>query len=73
MILIRFTDAQIERRGLGHLAGRFSFKTWAGGETLVPDVALASLAMAGVTFTVLGPPTYEQNVPTIRTAPAAAV
>jgi hypothetical protein len=73
MILIRFTDTQTERRALGYLAGRFPFKTWATGETLVPESALASLAVAGITFTVVGPPTYEQNVPAIRTPPAAAV
>lgn len=73
MILIRFTDPQIERRALGYLAGRFPFKTWADGETLVPESALASLAVAGITFTVVGPPSYEQNVPAIRTAPAVAI
>jgi 7-keto-8-aminopelargonate synthetase-like enzyme len=73
MIVIRFTDTQMERRGLGYLAGRFPFKSWAGGDTLVPEAALASLAVAGITFTVVGPPTYEQNVPTVRTPPAAAV
>jgi hypothetical protein len=73
MVVIRFSDLQNERRGLGHLAGRFAFKSWAGGETLVPESALASLATAGIKFTVLGPPPYEQNVPTVRTPPAAAV
>ena len=73
MILVRFTDAQTERRALGYLAGRFPFKSWAGGETLVPESALASLAVAGITFTVVGPPTYEQNIPALRTPPAVAV
>jgi hypothetical protein len=73
MILIRFTDPQTERRALGYLAGRFPFKTWSSGDTLVPESALASLAVAGVAFTVVGPPTYEQNLPAIRTPPAAAV
>lgn len=73
MILIRFPDTRIERRALGYLAGRFPFKSWKGGETLVPEAALASLAVAGVTFTVVGPPVYEQNVPAIRNRRAAAV
>jgi hypothetical protein len=73
MVVIRFPDSQTERRALGHLAGRFAFKSWASGETLVPEFALASLATAGITFTVIGPPTYEQNVPTVRTPPTAAV
>jgi hypothetical protein len=73
MVLIRFPDAAVERRALGYLAGRFSFKSWTTGETLVPESALASLAVAGISFTVVGRPTYEQNLPTIRTPPAAAV
>ena len=28
MVIIRFDDAESERRALGWLAGRFSFKTW---------------------------------------------
>jgi hypothetical protein len=73
MILIRFADPQTERRALGYLAGRFPFKSWAGGDTLVPESALAALAVAGISFTVLGSPTYEQHVPTVRTPPAAKV
>ena len=44
MIIIRFPDDAMERKGLGYLAGRFSFKTWATGETAVPEVALAYMA-----------------------------
>jgi hypothetical protein len=73
MVVIRFPDSQTERRALGYLAGRFAFKSWADGQTLVPESALGSLATAGITFTVIGPPSYEQNVPTVRTPPAAAV
>ena len=73
MIRIRFTDAQAERRGLGYLAGRFSFKSWANGETVVPQAALAALAVEGIPFTVQGPATYEQNVPSLRNPPAAKV
>jgi hypothetical protein len=73
MVVVRFPDSETERRALGYLAGRFSFKSWASGETLVPESALASMATAGITFTVIGPPTCEQNVPTVRTPPATAV
>lgn len=73
MILIRFPDTPTERRALGYLAGRFTFKTWDNRQTLVPESALASLALASISFTVVGPPTYEQNVPTIRTPPAVAI
>jgi len=54
MIIIRFPDAETERRAL---AGRFSFKTWDTGETLVPDNALPWLARERITFTALGPAT----------------
>ena len=73
MIRIRFADAAAERRGLGFLAGRFSFKSWANGETLVPDYALAALAREGIPFRVEGPATYEQIIPAVRNPPASAV
>ncbi len=60
MIRIRFNDATAERRALGYLAGRFFFKSWADGMTLVPEHALASLAREGISFIVDGPATYEQ-------------
>ena len=43
MIRIRFPDAGSERQALGFLLGRFSFKSWANGATLVPDSALPAL------------------------------
>lgn len=73
MIIIRFTDKDGERRGLGYLAGRFSFKTWVTGETMVPEEALPYLAKEGIRFQVEGPPTYEQLVPALRGASAAPV
>ena len=73
MILICFPDTASERRALGFLAGRFAFRSWANGETLVPESALPALAVEGIPFIVKGPATYEQSVPAIRTAPAPAV
>ncbi|HEV3144332.1 MAG TPA: hypothetical protein VGZ47_10635 [Gemmataceae bacterium] len=73
MIRIRFTDPAMERRALGFLPGRFSFKSWASGEMLVPDAALPFLAQEGISFIVEGPATYEQYLPSVRTAPATAV
>jgi hypothetical protein len=73
MIRIRFANSQTERRGLGYLAGRFPFKTWANGDTVVPEAALAALAVEGIQFIVEGPATYEQNVPPLRDSPAATV
>ena len=52
MVIIRFADPQMERRALGYLAGRFSFKTWATGDTMIPEAALAHLAAEGFEFTV---------------------
>ena len=61
MILIRFPNTESKRLALGSLAGRFAFKSWASGEMLVPEEALAYLAVQGVVFTVEGPASYEQN------------
>jgi hypothetical protein len=60
MILIRFPDDATKRTALGRLAGRFSFKSWATGEMLVPESALPFLAVERISFTVEGPATYEQ-------------
>ena len=73
MILIRFPDTDSKRKALGRLPGRFPFKSWASGEMMVPEDALAFLAVEGVSFTVEGPATYERNVSTVRGAPAIAV
>jgi hypothetical protein len=72
MIVLRFPDEASERKALGFLAGRFSFRTWATGETLVPEVALPFLALEGIPFIAQGPPRYEQNLPAFRTPPASA-
>ncbi len=60
MIRIRFDDPQAERRALGYLAGRFAFKTWANGDTVVPEAALAHMAVEGISFVVVGRATYQQ-------------
>ena len=74
MILIQFPDETTEKKGLGFLVGRFSFRTWDTGETMVPDQALASLARAGIPYSVLGPATYERyGPPPIRNPVAPAV
>jgi hypothetical protein len=73
MIQIRFADAAVEHRALGFLARRFSLKTWATGVTLVPEAALIALAREGISFTVVGPATYEQYSPTIRDPSAPAI
>ena len=73
MVLIRFSDTQSESRALGYLAGRFPFKSWSNGETLVAESALSHLAVEGIPFSVLGPANYEQRIPAIRAAAASAL
>ncbi len=60
MIIIRFADEASKRKALGQLAGRFSFKSWASGEMMLPKEALALLAEEEIRFTVEGPATYER-------------
>jgi hypothetical protein len=73
MTCVRFSDAASERRALGYLARRFSFKSVATGETLVPEGALQALAHEGIPFIVQGPATYEQLIPPVRDFSARAV
>ena len=73
MIIIRFPDAESKRRAVGFLAGRFSFKSWASGEMVVPETALAYLATENIPFAVEGQATYERLISAIRNPPAAKV
>jgi hypothetical protein len=70
MVIIRFADAQTERRALGFMAGRFPFKSWETGETAVAESTLAYLAGEGFVFTVEGPATYERLASLRNPAPA---
>lgn len=56
---------------IAFLVGRFNFKTSSNGETLVPESALAALAVESISYTVEGPATYEQSAPPIRNPSAA--
>ena len=73
MVMIRFADPQMEIRALGYLAGRFSFKTWASGDTMIPQEALAPLAAEGFQFTVKGRPTYAREYAPVRDTSSTAV
>jgi hypothetical protein len=73
MIIIRFPDPASKRKALGWLVGRFSFKSWATGEMMVPEDALSALALEGIRFTVEGPATYEQLIPAVRVPAASQV
>jgi hypothetical protein len=72
MIRIQFPNPETERAALGFLAGRFSFKSFDDGTTLVPEAALGHLAAQGLQFTVAGRAIYGQFLPAIRD-PAAPV
>jgi hypothetical protein len=73
MVLIRFPNPNEKLKALGFLPGRFSFKSWATGEMLVPEAALPFMAVEGISFSVEGPANYERHVPAVRNPPAAAV
>jgi hypothetical protein len=73
MIIIRFPDAATEKQALGWLVGRFSFKTWANGDLMIPEEALSFLAVEGIRFHVEGMPRYEQTLPSIRNVAAPPI
>jgi len=73
MVIIRFDDDETEKRALDCLIGRYSFKTWADGDLMVPEPALGFLATEGITFRVKGPATYERFLPTLRNLAPASV
>ena len=71
MVILRFDTGDEERRALGWLAGRFSFKTWDNGDLMVHEAVLPYLAREGISFRVQGQATYEHFRPAIRdSAPA---
>jgi hypothetical protein len=72
MVIIRFADQESKRRALGYIAKRFSGKSWATGEVMVPETALPALAAECFQFTVEGPATYER-LTSLRDTPAAPV
>jgi hypothetical protein len=49
-----------KRRALGFIARRFAGKSWATGEVMAPETALAALPAESFHFTVEGPATYER-------------
>jgi hypothetical protein len=70
LIRIRFPNQDAKRRALGYLAGRFSFTSYATGEMLVVEPALAALAVEGIPFTAEGPATYAEAIPALRAVAA---
>ena len=71
MVIVRFDNADQERRAFGWLAGRFSFKSWDNGDLMIHETVLPYLAREGISFKVQGQATYEHFRPAIRdSAPA---
>ena len=70
MVIVRFPTIEARRRALGYLLGRFPGKSWATGEVMVPQPALAHLAAEGITFTVEAPATYDRILRLNRSAGA---
>ena len=73
MVIIRFDDAETEKRALDFLIGRFPFKTWSNGDLMLPQRAVGRLATEGLEFRVKGPATYEHFLPPLRNPAAVAV
>ncbi len=73
MVIIQFDDTEAEKRALDSLVGRYSFKSWANGDLMVPEAALGHLAGEGLTFRVKGPATYEHFLPALRNPAPAPV
>ena len=71
-IIIRFPDKETEQKALGKLIPRFSGKSWANGDTMIPASALGFLASQGIPFTVVGPAPYER-ITSLRDPGAVAV
>ena len=66
MVNITFPNRDVEKRALAFLLGRYSGRVIQSGEHLVPEAALEALAQEGISFTVNGKATYEQQVAAIR-------
>jgi len=60
MVIVRFPTAEMRRRALAYLLGRFPGRSWATGEVMVPEPALSHLAADGIAFSVEGPATYDR-------------
>jgi hypothetical protein len=73
MVIIGFEDAEMEKKALGFLVGRCSFKTWDNGDLMLPEPELGELAAQGINFRSKGPATYEHFLPPLRNTVASTV
>jgi hypothetical protein len=60
MVIVRFPDEATHKKALAFLIGQYSGHSWASGEVVVPEEALAPMAREGLTFSVEGPATNER-------------
>jgi hypothetical protein len=73
MVNITFPNRDVEKRALAFLLGRYSGRVIQSGEHLVPEAALEALAQEGISFTVNGKATYEQQVAAIRGSSSSTI
>jgi len=73
MVIVQFENVEAEKKALGWLPGRFSFKTWQNGDMLLHENVLPYMAREGIAFKVKGPASYEHFIPAIRDAHPVAV
>jgi hypothetical protein len=73
MVIIRFDDNETEKRAMDYLVGRYSFKTWANGDLMLPEAALGGLAGEGLAFHVEGRANYGHFLLALRNPAAASV
>jgi hypothetical protein len=73
MVIVQFENVEAEKKALGWLPGRFSFKTWANGDMLLHENVLPYLAREGIVFKVIGPASYERFLPALRNTDSVAV
>jgi hypothetical protein len=71
--MITFADREMTKKAIGFLAGRFSCKVLKSAEIMVPEESLAALALENFRFSVIGKPTYEQEIEAFRAPTASKV
>jgi len=66
MVVIKFAKRENLAEALGLLATRFCGRVFRSGEVIVPEEALAALALENFSFTVIGRASYDE-VAALRT------
>ena len=71
MVIVRFSDEATLKKALSLLIGRCSGHSWATGQVVVPEEALACLASERISFSVDGQATLER-IASLQNAAASA-